>query len=216
LKERKINLSGIYLTLYLVMLPLWWASSGIAFRFLLLVLPFIFRLSLNSLSRIPRRWLAAPLLVMFCSIVLIGPYRGYSNWVQFYSDHQNGFIGETFPIWEEYQQTFQAIDRISSSDDIFFGQKPGIYSLYTHRNILGYRFIPQAPVSSWDQLMKLYIELFHRTHVRFVISDQLYIQGTQWGGLDKSMLEELIKRYPQHFKPIFQTPSRLLQIYQFQ
>jgi|GEM_PF-3450148 len=216
LKERKISLSGIYLTLYLLMLPLWWASNGLAFRFLLLVLPFILRLSLQSLSRIPRKWLAIPALGLFCSLVLIGPYRGYANWVQFYSTHQNGFMGEPFPIWDEYQQTFQAIDRLSAPSDIFFGQKPGIFSLYTHRNILGYAFIPQTPISSWNQLMKLYEELFHRIHVRFVISDQLYIQGTQWGGVEKNTLEELIKRYPEHFKPIYQTPSQLLGVYEFQ
>jgi hypothetical protein len=216
LKERKISLSGIYLTLYLLMLPLWWASNGLAFRFLLLVLPFILRLSLQSLSRIPRRWLAIPALGLFCSLVLIGPYRGYASWVQFYSTHQNGFMGEPFPIWEEYQETFQAIDRLSAPNTVFFGQKPGIFSLYTHRSILGYAFIPKTPLSSWNQLMNLYAELFHRTHVRFVISDQLYIQGTQWIGVEKNTLEELIKRYPEHFKPIYQTPSQLLGVYEFQ
>jgi len=216
LKERKLSLSGVYLTLYLLMLPLWWASNGLAFRFLLLVLPFILHLILQSLSRISRRWLAIPVLALFCGIVLIGPYRGYANWIQFYSAHQNGFIGEPFPIWDEYQQTFQAIDHLSAPNDIFFGQKPGIFSLYTHRNILGYRFIPKTPVSNWDQLMKLYEELFHRTHVHFVISDRLYIQGTQWIKVETTILEELIKRYPKHFKSIYQTPSQLLEVYEFQ
>jgi hypothetical protein len=112
------------------------------------------------------------------------------------------------------------VDRLSAPDDVFFGLKPGIFSLYTHRTILGYRFIPQpskTPISNWDQLMKLYEDLFQQSHVRFVISDRLNIQGLQWMGLDQdNALEELIKRYPEHFKPIYQTPSQLLQLYQFQ
>lgn len=232
-KARQFSPEGIYVALYLAILP-FWSFHKVYPRFLMPLLPVLWAILLIQLTRLNlgQKWKFLPHTLIAVGICLNGlhlmPYLQKEN--------PNSLLaGTPQNVWVDYAETLDYLKHSTPQNSRLYIEnieEAYLFPLYTGRKTLDFfTYLPesaitrQCPNEHKTCLLNLYTKSAHTTaqvlkkkRVDYIIVSPYRITNiarNSWYPLKKSMLlfPQLQALNPQAYQPVFQTRDGWLTVY---
>ncbi len=238
LRQKKFSLMGIYLSLYLWVLPVWSFHDQYP-RFLMVILPFLWieliqRLS-PYLSHKPNHKRLGAMALSLCFILSLGSNLYLLQGILPSSQGAKAKITLSPkdnplwipPHWEDYQWMFREIKARTAPEDILWTDRIRenfIFSLYTGRPTLDHFFFYTQPIDMneaqrrpeilhklFDQKSHVMYQYLRRNNVQYLITN-----GTTEKPNPFNPTFLLLQHYPQAFKKVVSSPTGQLHLYKIE
>ncbi len=241
LKARHFSPEGLYVSVYLAMLP-FWSFYKFYPRFILPLLFLLLGFLVNSIAHSkttasPKTvsksfWLPWALIGLFgLNLLHLTPYLSKSA--------RKSLIVSTQPdLWQDYQSTFQFIQAHTSANSRFYLENTDenyFYALNTNRSVFDFFvFLPEEKIlqhcpkptkacleNFFEQNAKVTLNVLAQGKVNYIVDCKLQViknQYNNWYPAHKamSMVPLLIQQNPSAFQAVFQTNDGLITIYRYQ
>ncbi len=226
-RKKEVSLAGLYLGLYLFVLPLWSFHEQYP-RFLMVILPLLILELIPLFStyfKTPRTRIIVFSFVLLLSLgtnlYAVSPVltRAQPNAIQ--------PAGITMPAnltpWEDYTALFQFIQTHTRSDEIVWTdqlRENFLLSLYTQRTTLDHFFFYTQPINKarlTPQALQLLFQQKADVMYQYLQQNSItYLVARYPAGKINPFnpTELLLKRYPDQFKKLFSSPTGQLHLYQ--
>ncbi len=237
LKARQYSVEGLYVALYLAILP-FWSFYSVYPRFLMPILPILWALLLSALPiqgmmRHRKQWALTGLLMaaLILNSIHLQPYLNKQGPNQM-------AINTKVDLWQEYADTLHFLNTqvpphsriyVENLDEAYF------YALNTrHQTLDTFLIIPAfrlnqlCPAQNLDCLSEIHqssvathLIFLKEKHIQYLISNAFHINTkhlkNNWRfTFKKSPLGQTLKENPSLSHPVFQSAKKLITIYQIQ
>lgn len=217
IRKKTWSVSGLYLTLYLLLTACWSYEDQMA-RFLVVVLPLLWLYFFKPWAhRLQRPW-TPPALSILLVLAVLNLYPGWKGWQGLHHiRHQHWLENGGLPeLWSEYQATFAFIKnklppqaRVASAEDV------ALY-LYTDHPTY-YLFFPSLPRKG-DKYPKSAVEALipsmRHAQVRYVVLEP-EMKNHELIAPANRLAEYLVTRHPEQFRAVYLSPKGMIMVYEF-
>lgn len=221
LRRKQFNVSGIYVSLYLMVIAGWMYPYQ-AERFLIMVLPFLWLYIFRCLNKLSDRLKAFPLQIQQVLLIVLliwttgwPAIQGYQLLHRIRANHWLEPSGRYARLWQDYQAAFEFIRQHTNANAPVAGiWDPAIY-LYTGHSAFGVFTSALQPVNGKalpESFNRLFNSLKHY-QVRYVMNEP-FLFNQEIKAPVNPVVEALKNQYPQAFKPIYQSPHQWITIYE--
>ncbi len=236
LKARQFSPSGLYISLYCLVLPCW---SFFKFypRFIIVILPFFLASCCLSLQQIQRQKAFKTLTLILLPTLIIST-NTIHLWPYLQKPVPNTLLVNPYhDLWRDIELTSQFLSKNTPPDSLIYSSNRDenyLYALFTSRTFPD--FIPFYPKVLLDQhcptLNRLCIQqhlqyqtetLYHilqQKNVRYVIFSSYSIAKNKYNNWMFSTQSipvnfELLKQHPLGFTQVMETPDGWISVYRF-
>lgn len=237
IKTRKLSLSGLYICLYMLILPSW-SYFKIYPRFMLVLLPFLLAAFIQAIysqqwsQRIKHSATGAFLmLILATNVTQLWPYthKPVPNTLLF---------NPYYDVWSNYQTVFKFLNEKTKPKAVIYNDNIDenyLYALNTNATVLDlFIFYPKAlldqhcgernlacVIQHMQQRAELLYQLLQQRHVEYVVYQRFSIHKdpvNNWTISYKNLppIELLLKSHPSSFIPVMQTADGWIQVFRFQ
>jgi hypothetical protein len=122
-------------------------------------------------------------------------------------------------LWQDYQATFLAVDRLTSSQDRMLTEYPMVYSLYTHLKYDQGNFYRRKGITVSDAALdRLYVGDLLAAGIHYVVLEptfnrQRLVEPLQAALSGNAVLASRIQKNPDQYKLIYQSPHAYIRLY---
>ncbi|HEY9746063.1 MAG TPA: hypothetical protein V6C99_07585 [Oculatellaceae cyanobacterium] len=229
-KENRFSLTGLYASLYLLILP-FWSYTPIYPRFLLPILPFLMAGLYHS--ALESRLLARGKTLFLGGIILLGIGSNlFSLSPYLHKPFRNTLSVQIPALWQEFQSVIHFIRTQTPQNTLLYSDQSSatyLYAMNTHRHFTDFfLFLPKEALPtgtpSKSELRQLLVERSERLYeqlqkrqVRYLIAHNFQKAGTRQTTIGQAQdTFFLLQRHPEAFKAVMQSPDGWITVYRFQ